>query len=83
MKFPPFLIKIAAFLAAILLTLGIVLLVSKGMAWIFSYIGAFGVTRPAQSLPIVGAIVLGFVVVLRFYLRRRAKQARQKKKKTS
>ena len=82
MKFPPFLIKIAAFLAAILLTLGIVLLVSKGMAWIFSYIGAFGVTRPAQSLPIVGAIVLGFVVVLRFYLRRRAKQARQKKKKT-
>jgi|GEM_PF-3595593 FtsH-binding integral membrane protein len=83
MKFPPFLIKIAAFLAAILLTLGIVLLVSKGMAWIFSYIGAFGVTRPAQSLPIVGAIVLGFVVVLRFYLRRRAKQARQKKKKTT
>jgi uncharacterized membrane protein len=82
MKFPPVLIKVAAFLAAILLTLAIVYLVPKGMGWVFSYIGAFGVTRPAESLPMVGAIVLGVVVVLRFYLRRRAKQARQKKKKT-
>jgi hypothetical protein len=82
MKFPPVLIKIAAFHAAILLTLGIVYLVPKGMAWVFSYIGAFGVTQPATSLPIVGAVVLGLVVVLRFYLRRRAKLARQKKKQS-
>ncbi|HEX7641071.1 MAG TPA: hypothetical protein VF450_01835 [Noviherbaspirillum sp.] len=80
MKFPPVLIKVAAFLAAILLTLAVVLLVPKGMAWIFSYIGAFGVTEPAPSLRIVGAVVVGAVVVLRFYLRFRAKQARKKKK---
>jgi hypothetical protein len=80
MKFPPALQKIAIFLIAIAATLLVFFLVIKGMQWVFSYIGAFGLTQPAASLRIVGAIVVGGIVVLRFYLRRRAKLAREKKK---
>jgi hypothetical protein len=79
MKLPPALQKIAVFLIAISATLIVFYLVIKGMQWVFSYIGAFGLTQPASSLRIVGAVFVGAIVVLRFYLRRKAKQARQKK----
>ena len=80
MKLPPALQKIVVFLISIAATLIVFYLVIKGMQWVFSYIGAFGLTQPAASLRIVGAVFVGAVVVLRFYLRRKAKQARQKKK---
>jgi len=80
MKFPPALQKIAIFLIAITATLLVFYLVLRGMQWVFSYIGAFGVTAPAASLRVVGGIVVGGIVVLRFYLRYKAKKAKGKKK---
>lgn len=83
MKFPPALQKIAIFLIAISATLLVFYLVLRGMQWVFAYIGAFGVTQPAASLRVVGGIVVGGIVVLRLYLRRRARLAQEKKKKSS
>lgn len=80
MKLPPALLKFGIFLFAAICTLGAFYLALKGMQWVFVYIGSFGLSEPAPSLRIVGGIFLAAVVILRFYLRRRAKLARSKKR---
>ena len=72
-------IKIAVFIIAVLLTAGLCYLATGGMQLVFNYIGSFGLGVPHPSLRIVGAVVIGIIVVLRFYFRRRARLARTKK----
>ncbi len=72
-------IKIAVFILAVLLTAGVAYLVMGGMHWVFVYIASFGDGTPHPEIRIGGAVVIGFVVVLRFYARHRAKVARKKK----
>lgn len=78
MKLPPQIQKFAIFLFAVSVTLGAFYLAIKGMQWLFVYMGSFGLNDPAPSLRIVGGIFLTAVVILRFYLRWRAKTARKK-----
>jgi uncharacterized membrane protein len=72
-------IKIAIFIIAVLFTAGLGYMATGGMHWVFEYIGSFGQSGPHPTLRIVGAAVIAFIVILRFYFRHRAKQARKRK----
>ncbi|HXA47327.1 MAG TPA: hypothetical protein VNW52_06840 [Burkholderiaceae bacterium] len=65
--------KIAIFIIAVLCTVAIGYAVVIGMHWVFVYIGGFSISQLSPSFRLGGAIFIGVVVVLRVYLRRRAK----------
>ena len=69
--------KIAIFIIAILCTVGIGYAVVIGMHWVFVAISGFSLSQLTPSLRLGGAIFIGIVVVLRVYLRRRAKLQRK------
>ena len=72
-------IKIAIFIIAVLCAVALGYLATGGMHLLFGYFGSFSDGKPHPELRIGGAIVLGIIVVLRFYLRHRAKLARKRK----
>lgn len=72
-------VKIAILVIAVLCTVCLGYLATGGMHWVFDYFGSLDSDKPHPELRIVGAVVIGIIVVLRFYLRRRAKLARRKK----
>ena len=72
-------VKIAILLIAVLCTAALGFLATGGMHWIFAYFGSLDFDKPHPELRIIGAVVIGIIVILRFYLRRRAKLARRKK----
>jgi hypothetical protein len=69
--------KIAIFIIAIVCTVGIAYAVVIGMHWVFVYIAGFSLSQLTPSLRIGGAIFIGIIVILRVYLRRRAKLQRK------
>jgi hypothetical protein len=69
--------KMAVFIIAFLCTAGVAYAVVIGMHWVFVYIGGFSLSQLTPSLRIGGAIFIGIIVVLRVYLRRRAKLQRK------
>jgi hypothetical protein len=71
--------KIAIFVVAVVCTAGLSYVAVKGMYWVFDYVGSFGQGAPHATARVVGGIVIGAVVLLRFYFRRRAAVARKKK----
>lgn len=71
--------KIAIFIAAILITAGMVFLVTGGMGLVYQYIATFANGAASPKARITGAIVAGVVLALRVYTRLRAKNARKKK----
>jgi len=72
-------VKIAILFIAVLCTAALGFLATGGMHWIFAYFGSLDFDKPHPELRIIGAVVIAFVVILRFYVRYRAKQARRKK----
>jgi len=71
--------KIAIFVVAILITAGMVFLVSGGMTWIYHLIASFANGAASPKARITGAIVAGLVLALRLYTRYRSKMAHKKK----
>lgn len=72
-------VKIAIFIVAALCTALLGYLATGGMHLLFEYIASFSDGKPHPELRIGGAVVLGIIVVLRFYFRHRAKSARSRK----
>jgi hypothetical protein len=72
-------IKIAIFIVAILITAGMVFLVTGGMTMIYQYIADFANGPASPKARITGAVVAGLILALRVYTRYRAKMARKKK----
>lgn len=72
-------IKIAIFIIAVLCTAALGYLATGGMHLLFEYIATFSDGKPHPELRIGGAVILGIIVVLRFYFRHRAKVARKRK----
>lgn len=72
-------IKIAIFIVAILITAGMVFLVTGGMSWIYHFIASFANGAASPRARITGAVIAGLVLALRVYTRYRAKMARKKK----
>jgi hypothetical protein len=71
--------RIVIFIIAVLSTAALGYLALGGMHWIFAYVSSFDLSKPHPVLRIAGAIGIGLIVILRFYLRRRAKLARSRK----
>ena len=69
--------KIAVFIIAVICTVVIGYAVVIGMHWVFIYIAGFSLSQLTPSLRLGGAIFIGVIVVLRVYLRRRAKLQRK------
>jgi len=71
--------KIAIFIIAVLGTGALGYLAMGGMHWVFDYVSGFDLSKPHPVLRVVGAVGIGLIVILRFYLRRRAKLALRRK----
>lgn len=72
-------VRIAIFVLAVVCTAGLAYAAVKGMQWVFVYAGSFGQSGTHPTLRLVGAVVIAIIVALRFYVRRRAKNARLNK----
>jgi hypothetical protein len=69
--------KVVIFIIAVLCTVGVGYAVVLGMRWVFVYIAGFSLSQLSPSFRLGGAIFIGVIVVLRVYLRRRAKLQRK------